>query len=181
MGSLSLLQVIFPTKGVNPGLPHCRQIIYQLTHQGSSRILERVAYPFLKGSSQPRNRTGFSCIAGRFFTNWAIREALENCNPLQKVQCHTQGPWPWSRPPLTHTSAGFSWTLMGKSGSVSCEVTAPFSWVLLCITNSVNIVWASSASWWWTGKPGMLQFMGLQKSWTPLNDWTELMPTWEHY
>ena len=30
----------------------------------------------LQGSSQPRNQTGFSCIAGRFFTNWAIREAL---------------------------------------------------------------------------------------------------------
>ena len=35
MGSLSLLQGIFPTQGLNPGLPHCRQIIYQLSHQGS--------------------------------------------------------------------------------------------------------------------------------------------------
>ena len=31
--------------------------------------------PFFRGSSQPRNRTGVSCIAGRFFTNWAITEA----------------------------------------------------------------------------------------------------------
>ena len=31
----------------------------------------------------------------------------------------------------THTSAGDSWTLMGKSGSVSCRVTAPFSWILV--------------------------------------------------
>ena len=37
-----------------------------------ARILEWVAFPFSRGSSQPRNRTGVSCIAGGFFTNWAI-------------------------------------------------------------------------------------------------------------
>ena len=35
VGSLSLLQGIFPTQGSNPGLPHCRQILYQLSHKGS--------------------------------------------------------------------------------------------------------------------------------------------------
>ena len=35
VGSLSLLQGIFPTQGSNPGLPHCRQILYQLSSQGS--------------------------------------------------------------------------------------------------------------------------------------------------
>ena len=33
---------IFPTQGLNPGLLHCRQILYCLSHQGSPRILERV-------------------------------------------------------------------------------------------------------------------------------------------
>ena len=75
VGILSLLQVIFLTQGSNPGLQHCRWVLYQLSHKGSPRILERVAYPFSKGSSQPRNRTGVSCIAGRFLTNWAMREA----------------------------------------------------------------------------------------------------------
>ena len=65
-----------PTQGSNPGLLHCRQILYQLSHKGSPRILEWVAYPLSSGSSQARNRTRVSCIAGRFFTNWAIREAL---------------------------------------------------------------------------------------------------------
>ena len=46
---------IFPTQGSNPGLPHCRQILYQLSHQGSPRILEWVAYPFSSGSLQTRN------------------------------------------------------------------------------------------------------------------------------
>ena len=35
MGSLSLLQGIFPTQGSNPGLPHCRRMLYQLSHKGS--------------------------------------------------------------------------------------------------------------------------------------------------
>ena len=48
-------QGIFPTQGSNPGLPHCRQILYQLSHMGSPRILEWVAYPFSRGSSRPRN------------------------------------------------------------------------------------------------------------------------------
>ena len=75
VGSLSFLQGIFPTQGLNPGLPHFRLLFYQLSQQGSPRILEWVAYPFSRGSSQPRNWTVVSCIAGRFFTNWAIREA----------------------------------------------------------------------------------------------------------
>ena len=58
---------IFLTQGSNPGLPHCRQILHQLSHQGSPRILEWVAYPFSRGSSWPRNQTRVSCIAGRFF------------------------------------------------------------------------------------------------------------------
>ena len=76
VGSLSLLRQIFPTQGLNPGLPHCRQLLYQLSHKGSPRILEWVACPFSSGSSWPRNQTGVSCIAGGyFFTNWAIGES----------------------------------------------------------------------------------------------------------
>ena len=51
LGSLSFLQGIFPTQGLNSGLPHCRQILYQLSHKGSPKILEWVAYPFSRGSS----------------------------------------------------------------------------------------------------------------------------------
>ena len=75
VGGLSILQGIFPTQGSNPGLPHSRWILYQLSHKGSPRILEWVAHPLSSGSSQPRNQTRVSCIAGEFFTNWSIREA----------------------------------------------------------------------------------------------------------
>ena len=104
VGSLSLLQGIFPTQGSNPGFPHCRQIPYQLSHKGSPGILERkkesevaqscstlwvpmdsyspwgvlesVAISFSRGSSWPKNETLVSHTAGRYFTLWATREAL---------------------------------------------------------------------------------------------------------
>ena len=68
-----LIQRIFPTQGLNPGLPHCRWILYHLSHQGSTWILKWVAYPFSRGSSQSSsgNQTRVSCIAGGFLTTWA--------------------------------------------------------------------------------------------------------------
>ena len=82
VGSLSLIQEIFPTQGSNPGLLHCRQILSQLSHKRSPRILEWLAYPSSSGSSWPRNWTRVSCIEGGFFTNWAIRAAL---SPVQLI------------------------------------------------------------------------------------------------
>ena len=73
VGSLSLLQGIFPTQGSNQGLLHCRHIPYQLSQQGSPRVLEWVAFPFSRGSSRPRNWTRVSCIAGIFYTSWYRR------------------------------------------------------------------------------------------------------------
>ena len=70
------------------GLPYCRQILYHLSHQGSPRILEWVAYLFSKGTSWPRNWTGVSCIAGIFFTSWATREAHHSL-----VISHNRAPW----------------------------------------------------------------------------------------
>ena len=48
---VAILQGIFPTQELNPGVPHCWQILYQLSRCGSPRILEWVAYPFSSGSS----------------------------------------------------------------------------------------------------------------------------------
>ena len=69
VGSLSLLQGIFPTQGLNSGLLHCRQILYQLSHKGSPRTPEWVAHPFSRESPRPRNQSRVSHIAGGFFTN----------------------------------------------------------------------------------------------------------------
>ena len=70
VGSQSLLKGIFPSQESNRGLLHCRLILYHLSHQGSPRILEWVAYTFSRGSSQPRDQAHMSCIsciAGRPF------------------------------------------------------------------------------------------------------------------
>ena len=67
MGSHSLLQRMFATQDSNSGLPHCGQILYQLSHQGGSRILEWVAYPFSSGSSRPRNQIGSPALQADFF------------------------------------------------------------------------------------------------------------------
>ena len=58
IGRLSFLQEIFPTPGSNPGLPQCRWILYQLSHKGSPRILEWVAYPFCSDLSDPEIEPG---------------------------------------------------------------------------------------------------------------------------
>ena len=89
--NFSLLQGTFPTQGWNPGLLHYRWILYQLSHKGSPRILEWVVYPFSSRSSQPRNQTVVSSIAGGFFTNWAIRETSSQQmqkNLLTKFNTH---------------------------------------------------------------------------------------------
>ena len=55
-----------------------------------ARILKWVAISFSMGSSQPRNRTQVSCIAGRFFTNWATRRYLASNTPAGH---NTLGTW----------------------------------------------------------------------------------------
>ena len=77
VGSHSLLQGFFLAQGLNPGLPHCRRFLYQMSHKGSPRILEWVAIPFSRGSSQLRDGTEISHIEHRFFTSWATRKARE--------------------------------------------------------------------------------------------------------
>ena len=90
VGSLSFLQGIFPTQGLNLGLWHSRQVLYQLSHKGNPRILEWIAYPFSSNSFRPSNWTEVSCIAGEFFTNWAIREAPPTPKKKQTTEKWTQ-------------------------------------------------------------------------------------------
>ena len=55
----------------------CDPMNYTVRGILQARILEWVAFPFSRGSSQPRDRTQVSCIAGELFTSWATREAQE--------------------------------------------------------------------------------------------------------
>ena len=58
-------------------LTRCDPMDYTVHGILQARILEWVAFPFSRGSSQPRDQTQVSRIAGGFFTSWATREAQE--------------------------------------------------------------------------------------------------------
>ena len=92
VGCHALLHEIVPTQRSNPGLPHCRWILYHLSHQESPRILEWVAYPFSSGSSWPRNRTRGLPLTGRFFTSWAVLFTLWHCHSSHQVIGSTSPP-----------------------------------------------------------------------------------------
>ena len=70
---LSLLQGMFPTQGLNPGLQHCRQILYQLSHKGSPQgnVLKRQIYKYRKQingclglGSEPNLQAGTGKLGG---------------------------------------------------------------------------------------------------------------------
>ena len=77
VGSLSILQRIFPTQRSHPGLQHCKWILYQLSHKGRPRILEWVAYPFSSRSSliQKSNWGLLHCRQPLY--HLSMREALD--------------------------------------------------------------------------------------------------------
>ena len=68
------------------------------------RILEWVAYPFPRGSSQPRNRTRVSCVAGRFFTSLATGDAWVNKMWYINTMKHLNSAFKRKKI-LTHTTA----------------------------------------------------------------------------
>ena len=131
MGSLFRLQGIFPTQGLNPGIPHYKQILYQLSHKRSPRILEWVAYPFSSGSSQPRSQTGVSCIAGRFFTNWAMKEAWckYSVSSVQSLSCVRLFVTPWITAHQASVSITNSRSLLKP---MSIESVMPSSHLIFC-------------------------------------------------
>ena len=56
VGSLSLLQGILLTQGLNPGIPHCRRILYQLSHQGSPTTWFKTTVTLIPGVNPNRGR-----------------------------------------------------------------------------------------------------------------------------
>ena len=97
--SLQYLQVLIPWSEAKvlvaqPCLTLCNRLPGSSVHGiFQARILEWVAIPFSRGSSQARDKTQVSCIAGRFFTIWATREAHSTLTPqldkpLVKTSCN---------------------------------------------------------------------------------------------
>ena len=92
-----------------------------------ARILKWIAIFFSRGSSWPRNQTQVSCIAGRFFTNWATREEslcclklegldkeiLDTILPLLKLQAHFRS-WQWSPYMYVYTYVSIQCQLLSR-------------------------------------------------------------------
>ena len=79
MGCHALFQGTYlPNPGIELCLPHCRQILLPLSHQGCPRIPEWVAYLFSRGSFRPRYQIRISCIAGGFFLQGSPKKVLED-------------------------------------------------------------------------------------------------------
>ena len=92
---------------------------------------------------------------------WSTGE--DKGNLFQKMPCmycYTHCPQSCSRPPPAHASAGDSWTLLSKSGSVPCRVPAPFSWVLVN-TRFCCALWESISQSCVSSGSSMVGLMGI--------------------
>ena len=102
-----------------------------------AKIVEWIAYPFSRGSSQPRDRTQVSCIAGGFFTVWTTREASLYIYIYTQTHTHTY---------IYRVGISFTWIWL-RSVYLSEKAMAPHS---------------STRAWKipWTEEPGGWQSMG---------------------
>ena len=86
VGSLSLLQGIIPTQGSNPGLPHCRQIIYQLSYQRSPNRYININNFFFKEKEQLYSREAQQACNGVVKVNFSCDKANSDPTPSNRTQ-----------------------------------------------------------------------------------------------
>ena len=104
----------------------CSPMDYIVQRILQARILAWVAFPFSRGSSQPRDWPQVSHIGGRFFTTWATKEAHHFSSVAQSCQTLCN-PMNWSMPGLPSiTNSQSSLKLM------SIESVMPSSHLILC-------------------------------------------------
>ena len=91
----------------------CNPMDYTLHRILQARILEWVAFPFSRGSSQPRDWTQVSCFAWRYFTNWATRDI--------KFVFIEASKWGWSDISLCFEFVFQNWMEKGIVNTVQCS------------------------------------------------------------
>ena len=129
VGCHALLQGMFLTQGLNPDFQYYEWILYHLSHQGSPRILEWVAYPFSRGSSDPGIEPR---SPGRFFTKW--HSAISNASFL----CL----WGliWSQPHIKRGKCGVALVSIGGRSEI-------FSWGSQGIQFRKWLIWDYITAW----------------------------------
>ena len=126
----------------------CSLLVSSLPGILQARILEWLAIPFSRRSSPPRDRAQVfcvSCIGSWILYHWSY---LWNSNTLAtwcEELTHWKRPWCWERLKVGGKRDNRGWD--GWMASLTW-----WTWV-----------WVSSGSWWWTGRPGVLQSMGSQR------------------
>ena len=130
------------------------------------------------------------CEEGWVLKNWCfwtvvLEKTLESpldCKEIQPVHCRGDQFWVFfgrndaeAETPVLWLPHVKSW-LIGKDSDARRDLAVggegdDRGW--MASTTQWTWVWVNSGSWWWTGRPGVLQFMGSQ-SWTWLSDWTEV-------
>ena len=127
-----------------------------------------------------------------FFWTVVLEKTLEsplNCKEIQQV--HSEGDQPRdffrrtdakAETPVLRPPHAKSW-LIGKDSDAERDWgrrgRQRMRW-LDGITAPMDIVWVNSGSWWWTGRSGVLRFMGSQKvghNWAPELNWTKIIKT----
>ena len=84
VGSRCLFQRIFPTQGSNPGLSHCRRILYQLSHQGRGKVFNKRGEFAQSGAfGLPLPDPFFLCS----FYNEAMKKKINDCYLHEKGVC----------------------------------------------------------------------------------------------
>ena len=137
-------------------IPLCLTLCYPMdyTVHGilQARILEWVAVPFSRASSQPRNWTQISCTAGEFFTIWATREAPM----LSQTASHVFRALPRERASVTSCfkflpllDSLFSSSVSHPEASVFCQAHITLSRKQKCHTKTPSIKGITSHSLWW--------------------------------
>ena len=109
VGSLSVLQGIFPTQGPNPGLLHCRRILYQLSHKGSPSMVNGNILNKIKESIQNEGDLGFEPWFGNI--SWR-RERLSWPGEFHGLYC----PWGRKESDMTERLSLWLWTHQSVSG-----------------------------------------------------------------
>ena len=136
--ALSFSRGIFPTQGSNPGLPHCRQILYQLSHQGrfvfTTQLVSNVATPSCPEDpvSDPVVHTCVVLMAETGCTFCALRVVL--CARTFSVVQLLSRVWlfatPWIAARQASLSFTISWSLLKL---MSTELVMPSNHLILCL------------------------------------------------
>ena len=109
-----------------------------------------------------------------FWTVWSNQSILKEISPGFSLEglmlSWNSNTLATSCKELTHWKRPWCWEGLGAGGEEDDRgwdgwMASPTRWTW---------VWVYSGSWWWTGRPGMLQIHGVTKSRTWLSDWTEL-------